>query len=135
MALGFSASVADSILNALGNATNWTAPTAFWIKLHTADPGAAGTTAPAGNTTRKQVSFGAPGAGAAGTRLISNDTAVSWSSGEVTTSEDYTHWSGWDAVTGGNFLCSGTMTANAVVAGDQFTIATGELDLTVSEAE
>jgi hypothetical protein len=135
MALGFSASVADSILNALGNATNWTAPTAFWIQLPTADPGAAGTTLVAGNATREQVSFGAPGAGAAGTRLISNDTAVSWTSGEVDTSEDYTHWSGWDASTAGNFLCSGTMTANAVTVGDQFTIPIGDLDLTVSEAE
>jgi len=113
----------------LGNATNYTAPTAFWIQLHTADPGAAGTTAIAGNATRKQVSFGAASGGA-----IANDVAVSWTAGEVDSSEDYTHWSAWTASSAGTFICSGTMTANAVVIGDTFTIPIGDLDLTLTVA-
>ena len=129
MAVGLASAQAAGILDALGNATNYTAPTAFWIQLHTAEPGAAGTTAVAGNATRKQVSFGAASGG-----TISNDTAVSWSTGEVTTSEDYTHWSAWTASTAGTFLASGTMTANAVTAGDQFQIPIGDLDLTLSVA-
>jgi hypothetical protein len=129
MALGLSATVANGLLDALGNATNYTAPTAFWIQLHTADPGAAGTTAVAGNATRKQVSFGAASGG-----TISNDAAVSWTSGEVDTSEDYTHWAAFDASSAGNFLGSGTITANAVVSGDTFTIPTGDLDLSFNTA-
>ena len=97
MAEGPSSATANSILDAIGNATNWTAPTAFWVELHTAAPGAAGTTAIAGNATRKQVSFGTAASGA-----MSNDTAVSWTSGEVDTSEDYTHWSAWTLVSGGD---------------------------------
>lgn len=127
MATGLSSTVATAFLNALGNASNYTAPTAFWLKLHTADPGAAGTTAAATNTTRKQVSFGAASAG-----TMSNDTAVTWTN--VSGSEDYTHWSAWDDETAGNFLCSGTITANAVTAGDTFTIPIGDLDLSLSVA-
>ena len=129
MALGLASGEAAKILDALGNATNYTAPTAFWIQLHTADPGAAGTTAIAGNATRKQVSFGAASGGA-----IANDTAVSWTTGEVDTTEDYTHWSAWTLVSAGTFICSGTVTANAVVVGDTFTIPIGDLDLTLSVA-
>jgi len=129
MALGLASAQAAGILDALGNATNYTAPTAFWIQLHTADPGSAGTTAIAGNATRKQVSFGAASGG-----TISNDTAITWSTGEVDTAEDYTHWSAHTASSAGTFICSGLMTANAVLVGDQFTIPTGDLDLTLSVA-
>jgi hypothetical protein len=129
MAVGLASAQAAGILDALGNATNYTAPTAFWIELHTADPGSAGTTAIAGNATRKQVSFGAASGG-----TISNDTAITWTSGEVDTSEDYTHWAAFTASSGGTFICSGTMTANAVTVGDQFTIPIGDLDLTLTVA-
>jgi hypothetical protein len=129
MAVGLASAQAAGILDALGNATNYTAPTAFWIQLHTADPGSAGTTAIAGNATRKQVSFGAASGG-----TISNDTAVTWTTGEVDTSEDYTHWTGWTASSAGTFICSGTMTANAVTVGDEFTIPIGDLDLTLTTA-
>ena len=54
--------------------------------------------------------------------------------GEVDTAEDYTHWSGWTLVTAGVFLVSGTVTANAVLVGDQFTIPIGDLDLSLSVA-
>ena len=129
MAFGLASGEAAKILDAIGNATNYTAPTAFWIQLHTADPGAAGTTAIAGNATRKQVSFGAASGGA-----IANDTAVTWTTGEVTTSEDYPPWSAWTLSAAGTFLASGTMTANAVTAGDSFTIPIGDIDLTLSAA-
>ena len=129
MTVGLASAQAAGILDALGNATNYTAPTAFWIQLHTADPGSAGTTAVAGNATRKQVSFGAASGG-----TISNDTAVTWTSGEVDTSEDYTHWTAWTASTAGTFIVSGLMTANAVTTGDQFQIPIGDLDLTLTVA-
>lgn len=127
MALGLAAAVANGFLDAIGNATNYTAPVAFWMKLHIGDPGSAGTGNPAGNTTRQQVSFGAAAGGA-----IANDAAVTWTN--VSTSEDYTHFSGHDASTGGAFIGSGTVTANAVTAGDTFTIPIGDVDLTLTTA-
>lgn len=131
MALGLSSAIANDILDALcTNSALTTLPvTEFWIQLHTNDPGSAGTTAVAGNATRKQVTFGTASGGA-----VSNTSAVSWTTGEVDTSEDYTHWSAWTASTSGTFLCSGLMTANAVTVGDTFTIPIGDLDLTLSTA-
>lgn len=127
MATGLSSSIANSLLDALCNGTNYTALTQpIYLKLHTGDPGSAGTANAAGNTTRKSVSFGAAASG-----VCSNDAAISWTSGEVTTSEDYTHWSLWSASTAGTFYMSGTLTANAVTAGDTFTIAIGDLDLSL----
>lgn len=131
MALGLSAAYANKFLDFIGNATAaGTAPANVYLQLHTADPGAAGTTAIAGNATRKgPVSFGAASGG-----LMSNDAAVTWTSGEVDTSEDYTHWTLWDAAAAGTFIGSGLMTANAVTVGDEFTIPVGDLDLSFNTA-
>lgn len=126
MAVGWASATAASILDALGNATAWSVATPY-IKLHVGDPGAAGTANAATETTRKLVSFGAASGGA-----ISNDAALTWTA--VAGSEDYTHFSLWDASTAGNFLASGTVTANAVTAGDTFTIPIGDLDLTLAVA-
>jgi hypothetical protein len=123
MATGLAAATANSLLDALGRATNYTAPTAAWVKLHVGDPGAAGTSNAATETTRKQF---VSSAGASGGTL-SNTTALTWTG--VAGSEDYTHYSVWTASTAGTFLWSGTITANPVTAGDDFTIAVGDLDL------
>jgi len=128
MSTGPSTATANAILNAIGNATAYSIATPY-LQLHTADPGAAGTTAVAGNATRKLVSFGVAASG-----LMSNDTAITWTTGEVDTSEDYTHWALFDAVSAGNFIMSGTVTANAVTTGDEFTIPIGDLDLTITPA-
>jgi hypothetical protein len=129
MGVGLAAGEAAKILDALGNAANYVAPTAFWLQLHVGDPGAAGTANIAGNATRKQVSYGAAASG-----QVANDAAVSWTAGEVDTSEDYTHWSAWTASSGGTFIGSGLMTANAVVTGDTYSLPIGEqvLSLTIA---
>lgn len=121
MTVGLNASVANSLLNALFRATNYTAPTAVWVKLHIGDPGAAGTSNAAANTTRVQGTFGTTASGGA----IANTAALDWTN--VPNSEDYSHASVWDASTAGNFLWSGVITANAVTAGDNFQIAIGAL--------
>ena len=120
MAVGLLASVANSLLDALGNATNYTAPTANYIKLHIGDPGAAAASNAATETTRKAVSWAAASGGS-----MASDAAISWTN--ISGSEDATHFSVWDAATVGNFLFSGTVTANAYVAGDTLTIASGSL--------
>lgn len=126
MAVGLAPATAAGILDAIGNAAAFSFA-AVWIKLHVGDPGAAGTSNPAGNTTRQQASFGAASSGA-----IANDAALTWTN--VSTSEDYTHYSAWTASTSGTFEFSGTVTANAVTAGDTFTIPIGDLDLTLAVA-
>lgn len=128
MTTGLSSTVANGFLNALCRAANYTAPTAFYIKLHVGDPGSAGASNAATETTRKAVTFGSAASGGA----ISNTVAVTWTS--VAGSEDFTHYSIWDASTSGNFLGSGTVTANAVTAGDDFTIAIGDIDLALTVA-
>lgn len=126
MAEGLSSSAATSILDAIGNNTSYAVATPY-IQLHTGAPGSAGTTAVATETTRKLVSFGAASAG-----TLSNDTAITWTS--VAGTEDYTHWTLWTASSGGTFIASGTMTANAVVTGDTFTIPIGDLDISFTIA-
>lgn len=123
MAEGISIYAATAALNAIGNNTSF-AVTTCYIQLHTGAPGAAGTSNVAGNATRKAVSFGTAVSGE-----MSNDAAIEWSTSDVDTSEDYTHFTLWDASSSGNFLGSGTITANAVTAGDEFTIPSGDLDI------
>lgn len=126
MAVGLAPATAASILDAIGNATAFSFA-AVWIKLHVGDPGAAGTSNPATETTRQQASFGAASSGA-----IANDAALTWTA--VAGTEDFTHFSAWTASTAGTFEFSGTITANAVVTGDTFTIPVGDLDLTLAVA-
>jgi hypothetical protein len=118
MATGLGSAGANTALDALVAAYPW-------IKLHTADPGSAGTSNAATETTRKQATWAASSGGA-----TSNSGSLSWTS--VAGSEDFTHFSAWTASTAGTFGFSGTVTANAVTAGDTFTIASGDLDVSLT---
>lgn len=128
MAEGFAVNTANLILDLLLRAVTYTAPAGCFAKLHTAAPGAAGTTAAATETTRKSVST----AGVASAGANTSNAAMTWTA--VAGSEDYTHFSVWSAVTAGTFLFSGTITANPVVAGDTFTIAAGDFDVSIPVA-
>lgn len=126
MTVGLASGVANAFLDALGNASNYTAPTAFWVKLHTGDPGSAGTANAAGNTTRKQASFAAASGGA-----ITTDADVDWTS--VSNAETYSHVSFWSASVAGTFLGSDDLaTPRAVLVGDNFTIVAGDIDLALT---
>ena len=126
MATGLSAYLANSFLNALGNATAYSVTTPY-IKLHVGDPGVNGTTNPAVETTRKSVSFAAAANGA-----IASDADISWTN--IAGSEDATHFTAWDNLTAGNFLFSGTITGNPYTAGDTYTIASGSLTASLTVA-
>jgi hypothetical protein len=126
MATGLATATCNSILDAICNATSYSI-SEVWIKLHVGDPGAAGTSNAATETTRKQASFSAAASGA-----ITSDGALSWTN--VAGTEDYTHYTAWTASTNGTFLFSGTVTANAVTAADSFTVAAGDLDLALTVA-
>lgn len=128
MAAGWNATVANAILDAYCRGVNITAPTAFWVKLHTGSPGAAGTANAATNTTRKQITFGS----AASAGSIANTAAPTWTS--VPATESYTYFTAWDASTAGNFLFSGTVTNGSVTAGDDFTVDIGSLTASITVA-
>jgi hypothetical protein len=123
-----SAAEAAAVLNAHVRGTSYGGNASVFAKLHLGDPGAAGATNAAVETTRQQVTFG----NAATTGAIANTAAVEWTS--VSTTETYTHYSLWDAATAGNFLGSGTITGGAVTAGNNFSIPISDFDLTQSTA-
>lgn len=114
MATGVISAEADDILDALGTQYSW-------VQLHIGDPGAAGTANVAAETDRVQATWGSASGGAK-----SNSAAVQWTN--VAASEDYTHFSVWTASSSGSCGFTGTVTANAVTAGDTFTIPIGDLD-------
>lgn len=114
----------NAILDAIFNNTSL-AKSARYVKLHTGDPGEAGTNNAAGETTRKSVTGAAA---SSGTFTSVNDLA--WTN--VSTSETYSHISLWDDPTAGNCLWTGALTASkAVNSGDSFTIPTGSLTVSV----
>lgn len=135
MAVGLASATCDNILKALGNNTTWTAGATLAIQLHTADPGSAGTTSPAtpvsghGAGTRQTLTFGT-----ASSNSMTNSVACTWTN--VFTSEQYSHFSVWDNATygSGNFLFSGTVTANPVNNTDTFTIAIAGLTASFTKA-
>lgn len=115
----------NSILDALGNATSYSVAT-FYVKLHLADPGAAGTTSPAANTSRQQASFAAAASGS-----MTTDADLLWSN--VPNAETYSHVSFWTASSGGTYIGSQALAASKLVAvGDNFRIAAGSLTISGS---
>ena len=116
-------SLSNYLENAFGNAlrgggagTSYTAPANVYAKLHTGDPGEDGTSNAAGETTRKEVTFGAASGG-----VISLSNSPSWTA--VSTTETYSYVSIWDNVSAGNCLGSGALSSSvAVTAGDTFNL-------------
>lgn len=99
------------------------AATGNYVKLHTGDPGEAGTSNAATNTSRQSVTFSAASSGS-----MATSSGATWTN--VSTTETYSHWSLWDASTGGNCLWTGALSSSAAVtAGDTFQITTLTLTL------
>lgn len=117
MAEGWGATAANSALDTVCNAYEW-------VKLHVGAPGSAGTANPATETTRKQVVEAAASGGS-----VASNADLIWTA--VAGSEDFTHFTRWTASSAGTFGFSGTVTANAVVAGDTFTVPSGSMTTSV----
>ena len=128
MADGASATLVNAFLAAFLNGTTFTTYSAPYVQLHTGAPGANGTANVAGESVRQQ---------ATGTFTISagsttNPNPVNWTS--VTTAETYTHISLWSAASSGTFLASGSITANAVSIGDNFSIPAADATISMPTA-
>ena len=123
MAVGLgTTTLANQWLNMLRGVA-FTAPAATYVKLHTGDPGAAGTANPAAVTSRSAVTLAAASGGA----VALTGTQPSWS---MTTSETISYISIWDNSTGGNFLWSAQLAvAKTVADGDTLTLTTCGLSL------
>jgi hypothetical protein len=118
--------LANKILNNLINNTAWTAPAAIYAQLHTASPGASGTTAvSAGSSTRLLVAYAAASGGA----VTITGNVGPWTNGG--TSETLTDVSFWDAPTAGNFLWSAAMGSSHVWnSTDTFTLTSATVSIT-----
>jgi len=113
----------NKILDHVTGEAAWTMPTTVYVKLHTGDPGEDATSNAATETTRKAASWSAASSGS-----IATDATIEWTN--VSTTETYSHWSLWDASTGGNALWTGALSASAAVtAGDTFQITSLTLSL------
>jgi hypothetical protein len=112
-----------------------TRPTAWYLSLHTDDPGDTGanevTTAAAyTNYARKSVTFAAPTSVDVGPSTTSNTGAVSFPALSGT-GATVTHVGIWTALTGGTLLRVGALAvAKTVAAGEVLSFAIGEVILT-----
>lgn len=125
MTVGISAvNLANAWLNVL-RGTTFTGVTVY-VKLHTADPGAAGATAAAaGSTTRPAITWSAASAGS----MAISGTNPSWTNGG--TSETLSHISFWDNPTAGNFLGSAALgSSQAWASGNTYTLTACTWSLT-----
>jgi len=103
-------------------------PATLYVKVHIGNPGAAGTSNAAAETTRKAFTRNASG----GDAHTENVALVEWLNAAA--DEDLTHLTAWDAVSGGNCWLVGAI-SNApinVLAGNTIQIDIGDLDITAS---
>lgn len=118
MTVGLASGVVNSFLDSTFGTT--------FVKLHTADPGAAGATAAAaGDTTRKAATM----ATASGGSKAMTGTAGPWTN--VSTTETISHISLWTASTAGTFNASAALTASqAWVNTNTFTLTSLSIAVT-----
>lgn len=103
------ANLANKWLDMLGG-TAFTAPSTTAAKLHTGDPGSAGTANASSVTTRPAITWAAA---SAGSKAMNN--TPSWASWAGTNGEVVSHISVWDSTTAGNFLFSAALSASKTV--------------------
>lgn len=124
---------AAKLLDAWTGRVSYTANPAFCQQLHVGDPGSAGTSNPATETSRKTLTFG----NAASAGAIADTAAVSWSAmlGPVApATQSLSHCSYWTSVTpgAGTFLLRDAFeTARAISSGDQIDHAVGGTALSI----
>lgn len=116
----------DKLLDHFLGTTTYTKPTTAYLALYTVAPtdSTSGTEVAGGSYARQVVTFSAASGGA-----TSNDSNVDFSGMPACT---VVAVAVLDALTSGNILVYGPLTANKTVdAGDILRIATGDLDITI----
>ncbi len=121
MTAGLASGTADSLIDAVCRSVTYSDPAAFCVKLHTGDPGSAGTSNAATETTRKAITMAAASGG-----VSSSSVDAVWTS--VAATETYRYVSYWSATSAGTFLGSDQLNnPRSVTAGDTVTLAAGSL--------
>ena len=119
----------NALINGTLRATNFTAPAAVYVSLHTADPTDAGTGAEVsgGSYVRQAAPSGAPSNGA-------STTTADITYPQATASYGTVGWIGiWDASTSGNLLYHTPLnTSKTIDTGDIFKITSGSLTVTLA---
>ena len=112
MTVGLSATTANALLDSITN---------HYIRLHTGDPGSAGSANASSVTTRSQSTRASASAGS----QSQTGTAPSWTSWAGTNNEVVTHISGHSASSAGTFQYSAALTASKTMqTGDSLTLST-----------
>lgn len=118
-----------ALINAVLRNTTYTSPTTVYLALFTSDPGEAGTgtEVSGGSYARQATAFDAPTDGV--TQNTSDETfptaTASWGT--------ITHVAVFDALTAGNMLFYGALSASkAIASGDQFVVKAGDLEISLA---
>lgn len=116
----------NAALDHLTGRASWTMPSTIYAQLHTGAPGLAGTSNVA--TTNTRVATGAFGAASGG--AASNSAAINFTGAA---SETISHFSLWDASTGGNCLWADALTTSrAITSGQTARFSAGALAATLA---
>jgi hypothetical protein len=118
----------NAVLDHVFNNTAMTSPTTVYLQLHTADPtdtGTVGVSTITGN--RPSIAFGSAASG-----VSTQSGTTSWTTvAGAGLPETISHYSIWDANTGGNCLATGAMdTSKVVSAGDDVDVSGITITLT-----
>lgn len=112
------------------NATAPTRPTAWYVAMHTGDPGETGASnellvGADADYVRKSVTFADPVAGS-GQSL--SEASVSWTADAASAGYTVTHLSIWDSLSGGECLIKGQLpVARSMAANQTLTLSAGDL--------
>jgi hypothetical protein len=122
MTVGAAPATANAWLNVL-RGTTYTGLAGLFVKLHTGDPGAAGTSNASAVTTRNALTLNAASSGSC--------TLSALAAFAMTASETITHVSLWDAASSGTFIASGALTVSkSVTSGDSLSFGTFTVSFT-----
>lgn len=120
------------VLDWLLDDTAVTRPTAWYLSLHTGDPGLTGAnelvTGTDADYVRKAITFAA-----AASLAKATDAGVTWTANAGATPYIVTHIGIWDALTAGNFLAYGALAVpEPVAAGGALNLAAGRVIATLA---
>ena len=120
------------VLDWLLSTATATRPTAWYLSLHTADPGLTGANEVVVGTdadyVRKAMTFAA-----AATLAKASNASATWTAASGATTYVVTHIGIWDAATAGNFLAGGQLAvAETVVASGTLNLASGRAIAAIS---
>lgn len=136
--MAFSQYIADAVINWLRGTTFPAVPANVYISLHTAAPGKTGASECA-DATYARIAV-ATAAGSWDAPSTSGDSRITANAGVITFPAltggvTISHVGQWDALSGGNFIRGGALTAPvAFTAGESPNFPIGDLDLAVNTA-